>query len=331
MQPRSNRRREAGRAIVTAELLAIGTELTVGETTDTNSGELARSLVGPGRADRPDLEPPDDLAAVVDALRTALGRADLVVTTGGLGPTPDDLTREAVAEAVRRDAGRRRGDARVAARAVGAPPPAVPGDQPQAGLGAPVGRDAARTRTAPRPAGGSTGPTAGSSSRCPGRRARCGRCGRTRSVPRLAARGVGPGERGPDAAPDRHRRVAGRGAARRAAAAGDQPDRRDLRAPGGGRRPDLRACRGRRPAAEPRRRCRGGRARRARGVRLGDRRHHLGGRAWPTRWPRAAGRWRRSRAGPTARSSRCCRASRRSGGPRSAAGESTTADEGRGR
>ncbi len=99
MQPRSNRPADAGRAIVTAELLAIGTELTVGETTDTNSGELARSLVGLGVRIVRISNLPDDLAAVVDALRTALGRADLVVTTGGLGPTPDDLTREAVAEA----------------------------------------------------------------------------------------------------------------------------------------------------------------------------------------------------------------------------------------
>ena len=89
----------AGRGLVTAELLAIGTELTVGETTDTNSGELARSLVALGVTVARISNLPDDLAMVVDALRTALGRADLVVTTGGLGPTPDDLTREAVAEA----------------------------------------------------------------------------------------------------------------------------------------------------------------------------------------------------------------------------------------
>ncbi len=83
--------------ILTAELLAIGSELTVGETTDTNSGELARSLVAHGVAVSRIAELPDDLPVVVDALRTALSRADLVVTTGGLGPTPDDLTREAVA------------------------------------------------------------------------------------------------------------------------------------------------------------------------------------------------------------------------------------------
>ena len=87
------------RKLVTAELLAVGTELTVGETTDTNSGELARSLVAQGVTVLRVSNLPDDLAVVVDALGTALARADLVVTTGGLGPTPDDLTREAVAEA----------------------------------------------------------------------------------------------------------------------------------------------------------------------------------------------------------------------------------------
>lgn len=86
------------RRILTAELLAVGTELTVGETTDTNSGELARSLVAHGVTVGRVTDLPDDLAVVVEALGTALGRADLVVTTGGLGPTPDDLTREAVAE-----------------------------------------------------------------------------------------------------------------------------------------------------------------------------------------------------------------------------------------
>jgi nicotinamide-nucleotide amidase len=85
------------RRILTAELLAIGSELTVGETTDTNSGELARSLVAHGVAVSRIADLPDDLRIVVDALQTALSRADLVVTTGGLGPTPDDLTREAVA------------------------------------------------------------------------------------------------------------------------------------------------------------------------------------------------------------------------------------------
>jgi competence/damage-inducible protein CinA-like protein len=86
------------RTLLTAELLAVGSELVVGETVDTNSTELARSLVAQGAAVGRIENLPDDLAVVVESLRTALARADLVVTTGGLGPTPDDLTREAVAE-----------------------------------------------------------------------------------------------------------------------------------------------------------------------------------------------------------------------------------------
>ena len=86
-----------GRRLLTAELLSIGTELTVGETLDTNAGELARSLVSLGvRATRVTALP-DDLETVADAFRDALARSDLVITTGGLGPTPDDLTREALA------------------------------------------------------------------------------------------------------------------------------------------------------------------------------------------------------------------------------------------
>jgi nicotinamide-nucleotide amidase len=86
------------RPILRADLLAVGTELTLGETTDTTIGDLARSLVAHGVTVLRVANLPDDLPVVVGALRDALGRADLVVTTGGLGPTPDDLTREAVAE-----------------------------------------------------------------------------------------------------------------------------------------------------------------------------------------------------------------------------------------
>ncbi len=86
------------RPLLAAELVAIGTELTVGETLDTNSGELARSLVAHGVTVRRVSNLPDDQPVVVEALRAALARADLVITTGGLGPTPDDLTRESVAE-----------------------------------------------------------------------------------------------------------------------------------------------------------------------------------------------------------------------------------------
>src|ERR1044072_4484490 len=75
-----------GRALVAAELLAIGTELTVGETTDTNSGEIARSMVALGVTVVRISNLPDDLATVVDALRTALGPADLAVPRGAPRP-----------------------------------------------------------------------------------------------------------------------------------------------------------------------------------------------------------------------------------------------------
>jgi len=83
--------------IRTAELLSIGTELTVGETRDTNAGDLARDLTRRGVVVGRLTALPDDLATVTKAFGDALGRAELVVSTGGLGPTPDDLTREAIA------------------------------------------------------------------------------------------------------------------------------------------------------------------------------------------------------------------------------------------
>jgi molybdenum cofactor synthesis domain-containing protein len=85
------------RPIQTAEILAVGSELVVGETRDTNSADLARELSGLGVEVGRMSQLPDDLAVVTAALTAALARTDLVVTSGGLGPTPDDLTREAIA------------------------------------------------------------------------------------------------------------------------------------------------------------------------------------------------------------------------------------------
>ena len=80
-------------------ILAVGTELTTGSTRDTNSGELAGELTALGVRVLQTVALPDDLAAVTEAFTDALQRAELVVSTGGLGPTPDDLTREAIAAA----------------------------------------------------------------------------------------------------------------------------------------------------------------------------------------------------------------------------------------
>lgn len=88
------------RPILTAEILSIGSELTVGETRDTNAGDIARSLTGLGVEVGRIQALPDRLQVVSEAFAAAIGRADLIVSTGGLGPTPDDLTREAVAAAI---------------------------------------------------------------------------------------------------------------------------------------------------------------------------------------------------------------------------------------
>jgi nicotinamide-nucleotide amidase len=85
------------RRLLTAELLSVGSEITVGDTRDTNAGELARDLTARGVQVLRLQAIPDDLEVVRGALEAALSRADLIVTTGGLGPTPDDLTREAIA------------------------------------------------------------------------------------------------------------------------------------------------------------------------------------------------------------------------------------------
>jgi nicotinamide-nucleotide amidase len=87
------------RAIKTAAILAVGSELTTGATRDTNSGDLARELTVLGVRVLRSTALPDDLGLATSAVAGALADADLVVCTGGLGPTPDDLTREAIAAA----------------------------------------------------------------------------------------------------------------------------------------------------------------------------------------------------------------------------------------
>jgi len=82
-----------------AEIIAIGSELVSGQSLDTNSQWLSRSLASVGLPVRFHTTVGDDLGENVDAFRFAFGRAGLVVMSGGLGPTQDDLTREALAAA----------------------------------------------------------------------------------------------------------------------------------------------------------------------------------------------------------------------------------------
>ncbi len=83
-----------------AELLAIGTELLLGEIHDTNSAWLARALADLSVDVLWSQRVGDNRARIGDALRAAAARSDLVVVCGGLGPTEDDLTREAIADVV---------------------------------------------------------------------------------------------------------------------------------------------------------------------------------------------------------------------------------------
>lgn len=83
--------------IRSAEILAVGTELLLGEVTDTNSTLLAADLAGHGVDVYWSQRVGDNLERVRAAISAALGRSDLLVITGGLGPTEDDMTRNAVA------------------------------------------------------------------------------------------------------------------------------------------------------------------------------------------------------------------------------------------
>lgn len=80
-----------------AEIVSIGSELTTGAKLDTNCQWLSLELSAVGIPVHFHVTVADDLAANVDVLRAAVGRSDIVLVTGGLGPTLDDLTREALA------------------------------------------------------------------------------------------------------------------------------------------------------------------------------------------------------------------------------------------
>lgn len=83
-----------------AHILSIGSELILGHLTDTNATFLAQEMVGLGIELLHVTQVGDDRPRLVASLRAAADGADLVVCTGGVGPTDDDLTREAIAEMV---------------------------------------------------------------------------------------------------------------------------------------------------------------------------------------------------------------------------------------
>jgi nicotinamide-nucleotide amidase len=82
---------------VRAEIVAVGTELLLGQIVDTNSTWIADRLASTGIDCTLQVRVGDNVERIANALEDALGRADAVIACGGLGPTQDDVTREAVA------------------------------------------------------------------------------------------------------------------------------------------------------------------------------------------------------------------------------------------
>lgn len=90
-----------------AEIVTVGTELLLGQIPDTNGPTIARALAAAGVDVLFETTVGDNETRIAEAIARALERADLVVVTGGLGPTHDDLTREAIARATGRPLERR--------------------------------------------------------------------------------------------------------------------------------------------------------------------------------------------------------------------------------
>ncbi|MCC6297768.1 MAG: competence/damage-inducible protein A [Anaerolineales bacterium] len=82
-----------------AEIITIGTEILLGEIVDTNTRYIAHVLRGMGVDLFRTITIGDNVERIADAIRNSMKRAEIVITTGGLGPTVDDPTREAVARA----------------------------------------------------------------------------------------------------------------------------------------------------------------------------------------------------------------------------------------
>ena len=82
-----------------SEILCVGSELLLGQIVDTNAAYIGTQLARYGINLRRKQTVGDNLERIIRAIRSALERADVLIITGGLGPTTDDLTREAIAKA----------------------------------------------------------------------------------------------------------------------------------------------------------------------------------------------------------------------------------------
>ncbi len=79
------------------DVIAVGTELLLGQIVDTNSGWIGEQLAAHGISSHVQVKVGDNVGRIIDQLRGRLDEADAVIMCGGLGPTHDDLTREAIA------------------------------------------------------------------------------------------------------------------------------------------------------------------------------------------------------------------------------------------
>jgi len=86
-----------------AEIVSVGSELLLGQIVDTNSAVIGRHLAAIGLDLYYKTTVGDNLSRLTAVLRQALARSEVVITTGGIGPTADDITREAVAAATGRE------------------------------------------------------------------------------------------------------------------------------------------------------------------------------------------------------------------------------------
>ncbi|HAV77321.1 MAG TPA: competence/damage-inducible protein A, partial [Anaerolineae bacterium] len=83
-----------------AEIITIGTEILLGEIVDTNTRHIAHTLRGMGVDLYRTITIGDNVERIAESIRNSMSRAEIVITTGGLGPTVDDPTREAIAKAI---------------------------------------------------------------------------------------------------------------------------------------------------------------------------------------------------------------------------------------
>lgn len=86
--------------MASAEIITIGTEILLGEIVDTNTRHIAHALRGLGVDLYRTITIGDNVDRIASAIRESMERAEIVITTGGLGPTVDDPTRDAVARAL---------------------------------------------------------------------------------------------------------------------------------------------------------------------------------------------------------------------------------------